>query len=326
VLGAGLIGGAIALRLHAAGRTVTVWDPAADSRDEIHRAGLATADDIHQAVNGAELVFLAGPLAALPGLVAEVLPLVNHDCVVTDVGSSKAGVLAAARRCERSGRFVGGHPMAGAPHTGFRAATAELLVGAPWALCVDDLVDLSAFRALAGVLTEQFQARVVPVTAAGHDDAAALVSHLPHLMAAALTTVTAASGGLAPLLAAASYGHSTAPAASAPYRSTAMVWENRDAVRRALAALTQALADADAALGRGDMGQVRALFDAAYAVKSTGPMTSQGWRRFRADEAVAERRFLAGWGAAGGWLRSCQVDAGVVSYECSQGAAAGAQQ
>ena len=114
VLGVGLIGGSIGLaarrRLEA---DVAGFDP---DRELLARAEeLGAIDSVHQsaaaAVEGAELVFCASPVTALPGLAAEALDAAGEDCAVTDVGSVKRDVIAALGS---ESRFIGGHPLAGA--------------------------------------------------------------------------------------------------------------------------------------------------------------------------------------------------------------------
>ncbi|GGK29207.1 prephenate dehydrogenase [Pilimelia terevasa] len=263
VVGVGLIGGAVALRLRRQGVPVRVWDASAPTRAAAARAGLACGTDLPDAVADAAVVVLAAPLRRLPDLLDAVVAAARPDAVVTDVGSTKGGVAARARQGGYADRFVAGHPMAGGPRAGFDAGAADLLVGVPWALSGDG-ADPAAYRQVADLLRRHFDARIVPVDAAGHDAAVALVSHLPHLLAAVLAN-TAAPDGLARRLAAASYARATASAASAPYRSTAMVWENRAAVRATLRTFAAALADADRALQAADDGDLRAIFDAAHA-------------------------------------------------------------
>src|SRR5919108_6363712 len=113
VLGVGLIGGSIGLaaRRHLDAE-VAGFDP---DRDLLGRAAELGALDraeesVAAAVEGAELVFCAAPVTALPGLAAEALDTAAEDCAVTDVGSVKREVIAALGA---DSRFVGGHPLAG---------------------------------------------------------------------------------------------------------------------------------------------------------------------------------------------------------------------
>ncbi|GAA2526428.1 prephenate dehydrogenase [Pilimelia columellifera] len=272
VVGAGLIGGAIALRLRDRGAAARVWDRDRATRTAVAAAGLACGHDLADTVATADIVVLAVPLPALPDLLDEVMALARPDAVVTDVGSAKTAVTARARD-RRYERFVAGHPMAGGPRAGFDPEAASLLVGAAWALD-DDSADPAAYRRVADLLARHFDARIVPVSAGRHDAAVALVSHLPHLLAAVLAN-TAAPDQIAQLLAAGSYRRATASAASAPCRSAAMVWENRDAVRAALRAFAAALADADLALQAPDDAAICAVFASAHAALTASPASAR---------------------------------------------------
>src|SRR5262245_1370976 len=118
VLGVGLIGGSIG---HAArarlDAEVAGFDPDSELLDRALELGAIdiAADSVAAAVADAELVFCAAPVAALPGLAAEALEAAGEDCAVTDVGSVKREVIEALAT---DGRFIGGHPLAGAETSG----------------------------------------------------------------------------------------------------------------------------------------------------------------------------------------------------------------
>src|SRR5919198_3146839 len=134
VLGVGLIGGSIGLaarrRLDA---EVSGFDPDRELLERAVELGAinAAAESVASAVQGAELVFCAAPVTALPGLAAEALDAAGEDAAVTDVGSVKRDVIAALGS---DSRFIGGHPLAGAETSGVEGASANLLEGARWYL------------------------------------------------------------------------------------------------------------------------------------------------------------------------------------------------
>src|SRR4051794_15139123 len=127
ILGVGLIGGSIGLaarrRLDA---KVVGFDP--DSATLERALELDALDQavssIAEACEGAELIFCAAPVSALPELAREALAASGAECVDTDVGSTKREIVAALGRDER---FIGGHPLAGAETSGVENARAELL-------------------------------------------------------------------------------------------------------------------------------------------------------------------------------------------------------
>jgi prephenate dehydrogenase len=190
VLGVGLIGGSIGMaaarRLDA---DVTGYDPdpaVAGKALELGAIGEAAAS-IAEAVDGAELVFCAAPVAALPGLVAEALEATSEGTVVTDVGSTKRQLLG---EFSSQPRFVGGHPLAGAETAGVENAHAELFEGARWYLTPTDKTEGILYDKLQRAIGD-FGARPQAIQAEGHDRLMATVSHLPHVLANVLVSQAA---------------------------------------------------------------------------------------------------------------------------------------
>jgi prephenate dehydrogenase len=190
VLGVGLIGGSIGLaareRLSA---EVAGFDP--DGRllaraEELGAIGSAHAS-VAETVAGAKLVFCAAPVMALPGLAAEALDAASEDCTVTDVGSVKRDVIAALGS---EGRFIGGHPLAGAETSGVENARADLFDGARWYL--------TPTAGTIGLLYDRLQRAIAEIGARPqaiepetHDRLMATVSHLPHIVANVLVNQAA---------------------------------------------------------------------------------------------------------------------------------------
>lgn len=191
VCGVGLIGGSFALALKTAGAVGEVVGlgrrqaslVAAQQRGVIDRI----ASDWADALQDADLVFLAMPVGQmLPVMQALALHL-PPDAIVTDGGSTKLDVAAAARIAfgEKIAQFVPGHPIAGAEKSGVEAAQANLFQDKR--VVLTPLAENSAARvALVQRAWEACGAQVSQLDAAAHDQIFAAVSHLPHLLAFAL--------------------------------------------------------------------------------------------------------------------------------------------
>ncbi len=258
IVGLGLIGGSLFLRLAEAGAIARGYDTDAATREAARAALTGRADvagrdsaqvtgTLDEAVADAHLVVLAVPLPAV-GPVLDAVAATGYAGLLTDVTSVKAPVRTLARdRCPAA-TWVGGHPMAGRESSGFGAADAALLDGCAWVLCLEDDTDLDAWLRLAGWVT-RLGARVLPATADGHDAAVARVSHVPHLVAAALARAAGAAGPPALALGAGSFRDGTRVAATRPELVAAMCGGNAEAVA---AALDRLLAD---------LGRARALLD-----------------------------------------------------------------
>lgn len=268
VVGAGLIGGSVALHLLRHGVDVVVCDPDPDTQQAATAARLPVAD---VAPPDRDLVLVAAPLDALPGVLAS---CGRHcpDAVVADLGSVKGAPAAAATVAGIAGRYVGLHPMAGTEHSGFAHADADLLVDVTWAATrgpgpVADVV---------GWVAEVFASTVVVLDADEHDRSVALVSHAPHVLAQALLELVETAGDLpaARHLAAGSFASGTRVAGTNPARTFNMLAENADALGPVLDRLLDSLGGYRADLG--DPEALRARLEAVgeRAVEVRRPETA----------------------------------------------------
>jgi prephenate dehydrogenase len=137
------------------------------------------------AIEEADLVVLATPVATIVGVLPEVARRLSRGALLTDVGSVKAPIAAAGDAALPDGRFVAGHPIAGKERSGPEVADADLFVGAPCILTPTDRTRPEAVERIAA-LWRGVGGAVFPLEAAWHDDLFASVSHLPHLVAFAL--------------------------------------------------------------------------------------------------------------------------------------------
>jgi prephenate dehydrogenase len=197
VVGVGLIGGSFALALKRAGAVERVIG-LGRGRANIERAlALGAIDEVaadaRQACFEADLVLLAVPVAQTERMLRELAPHLPERCVVTDGGSTKQDVVAAARAAlgPRLSRFVPAHPIAGAEHSGVEAASAGLYQGKLVVLTPLAETDADAV----GVAQAAWQAsgaRVLALSPERHDAVFAAVSHLPHALAFTLVAMIAA--------------------------------------------------------------------------------------------------------------------------------------
>jgi prephenate dehydrogenase len=202
VVGLGLMGASLARALRAV--TPSIRIVAVEPSGEVRARALAdgVADEAlaapGEALRACRLAVLCTPVAAIEALLAPVSALLPDGAVLTDVGGAKAHVIEIARGAVRPGvAFVGAHPMFGG-HGGYAGASAEKWKGGTVAVCTDapaDAVELVAALHLA------LGARVERCTAAEHDAAVAMVSHLPYLVASALAAAVREAGPLAVRLA-----------------------------------------------------------------------------------------------------------------------------
>jgi prephenate dehydrogenase len=223
IVGRGLIGGSI--ELAARERLPGIEVIALDRGDS-----LAPAAD-------ADLIVLAAPIGAILGRFAALRPIITPGTLVTDTGSTKGAIVAAAAGL----RFIGGHPIAGAAASGREAARPDLFAGRPWVLtptAATDSADLERLR----TFIERLGAIPHVLEAGEHDRLFAFVSHLPQLVISALMDVVGSAvsaDGLA--LAGSGLRDSTRLAASPPDIWRDIVRSNDANIGSAIDALIQAL-------------------------------------------------------------------------------------
>lgn len=182
IIGTGLIGASIGMALAEQGWTVHGWDPDAEAMSIGAERGAFTvaAGSPITAAEGADLVFLAGPLRAN----VETLAKLETPSLVTDTTSVKIPFTGTSHV-----RFIGGHPLAGREHAGPVAASPALFRGASWVLCPNGGGEAD-LEYLIEVVTS-IGANPVVMSAQRHDEVVATISHLPHLLANALVNLVA---------------------------------------------------------------------------------------------------------------------------------------
>ena len=193
VLGVGLIGGSIGLaakrRLDA---EVSGFDPEQANLERGLELGALdrVAATVAEAVDGAEVVFCAAPVGALPELVAEALAATGDATVVSDVGSTKRELIEGLAAAGDDSRFIGGHPLAGAETAGVEHARADLFQDATWYLTPTAATRGTAYEGLHRFIT-RLGAWPSAIDAETHDVVMASVSHLPHVLANVLVAQAA---------------------------------------------------------------------------------------------------------------------------------------
>jgi prephenate dehydrogenase len=248
LLGTGLIGSSIGVALRAAGFSVVAWDPDEGHLDGAERIGALDRRAVSQddAIEGANLIVLAVPAETTMALLSSLVT----DALVIDVAGVKAPIAVAGARLAH---FVPTHPMAGAETSGPEGASGSLFRGATWVVVTDQASrsDIDSVVAIIGRLG----AEPVEMTAAEHDLAVALASHLPHLTASALVEVVAAHPD-ALSVAAGGFRDLTRIAASKAAWWPEVLLENREAVGHAIEELSDRLSQIAAELRAGQKAAI----------------------------------------------------------------------
>jgi prephenate dehydrogenase len=270
ILGVGLLGGSVARAARAQGLAREIIGVGRDRQ----RLAPALADgvldgavtDVAEGVRGADLVVLAATVLANESLLAQVWRHAADGALITDVGSTKRGIVHAAERlaATRPLAFVGSHPMAGSEKSGYAIARADLFHGALVVVTPTETTDPRAVKAVTE-FWEAIGARVVTLDPESHDRAVAAISHVPHVVAWALMDAVARFEPSALEVAARGFKDTTRIAASDPAMWRDILVANADAVlatlggfRRALSELEGLVAARDAAGLEAALARIRA--------------------------------------------------------------------
>ena len=235
IFGVGLIGGSFALALrrgHSDLRVIGI-DRDTAALDVALRRGVI--DEAASPASGADVdvILIAVPVGQFPAVLKEISPSLKPETIVTDAGSTKQDVIAAARAVlgSKISQFVPGHPIAGREHVGVAAAASELFAGKNVVLTpIAENTAQSIERVRS--LWHACGARVLEMAADTHDAVFAAVSHLPHLLAFALVDELASRPNAKTLFsfAASGFRDFTRIAGSSPEMWRDIALNNRDAL------------------------------------------------------------------------------------------------
>ncbi|MFA6971600.1 MAG: prephenate dehydrogenase/arogenate dehydrogenase family protein [Gallionella sp.] len=274
IFGVGLIGGSFALALRRANAVgeVVGFGRSAVTLEQARQLGIIdrVALDVSTEVGDADLVLLATPVGQMAELMARIAPHLGAHTLVTDGGSTKSDVVAAAyaNMGDKVSQFVPAHPIAGAEQSGAAAARADLYVGKKVVLTplpentVDSVRRVRKAWELCGAVVSE-------LTAKQHDEVFAAVSHLPHLLSFALVHDLAQRDNRDQLLsfAASGFRDFTRIAASSPEMWRDICMANRDALLSELGRYMQELDAIHEALVERDADRLEEIFSLARKVR-----------------------------------------------------------
>jgi prephenate dehydrogenase len=274
VIGVGLIGGSLARALREAGAVGEVVG-CGRGRENLERGvELGVIDryshDVADAVQGADVVFVAVPLGAMRDTFAAMRGHLAPDAVVTDGGSAKGSVVADARAAlgEAVKVFVPGHPIAGTEQTGVEASFATLyrnrrVILTPLPENNRDAVDRVA------AMWRACGAEVAEMSVEHHDEVLAATSHLPHMLAYGLVDVLARMKENDEIFryAAGGFRDFTRIASSSPVMWRDICVANREALSRMLERFAEEMTDLAETIRRGDGAHLLEIFGRAKAAR-----------------------------------------------------------
>lgn len=200
IIGVGLIGGSLGLALKD------------KLKDDIYVTGLSRTEesmanaincgavdfasaDVEQVVKDADVVYLSTPVLQIIPMVKKILPFLKSGAIITDAGSTKEVVGTAIKELLPADiYYVSGHPMTGKEKSGVQAADKDLFKHKSYVIIDDDMVPVEIRKKITDLL-ELTGANLTTLDFAKHDRCASIISHVPHVAAAALVTLLYRSAG-----------------------------------------------------------------------------------------------------------------------------------
>ena len=270
IVGLGLIGGSIARDLKKLGHTIIGVDEKHSHIETAKEVGfIDSSGTLENAVQSADIVFLAVPVNSIEKLAIEALDMAKWNSVIIDVGSTKNSLCELIKGHGKRGRFVAAHPLAGTEFSGPKAAIEGLFKGKKNIICEEELVDEDALD-LAVELFNQMAMHTLFMDPAEHDKHMAYVSHLSHVSSFMLgMTVLDIEKDVRHIANLASTGFESTVrlAKSSPETWTPIFMNNSEHLTKALGAYIDHLIDFKARLDQVDENGVKEYLISANRIK-----------------------------------------------------------
>lgn len=268
-IGLGLIGGSIAraIREKLPRSVILAYDVNGDALRAALSDGVldAAASAIDERFGQCDYLFLCAPVRKNDENLLAVKKVISPHCIISDVGSVKTGIHQLIQKEGLESRFIGGHPMAGSERTGYVNSKALLLENAYYILTPTEQVPpekLDSFRELVKTLG------AIPLILdyRQHDHVTAAISHLPHVIAAALVNLVKDSDsadGIMRMVAAGGFKDITRIASSSASMWQQICLTNTDNIDALLGDYIRALRAVQESLRQKDADALYDFFDAA---------------------------------------------------------------
>ena len=180
IISLGLIGGSLLKALSETDNTIYTVTRNKETVEKAKKYTKNSSDNL-ESLKDCEIIFVASPINKTLDILDKLENIVSRNCIVLDCASVKEFIM----NKKRPYKFIGSHPMAGTEFNGFDASFKELFIGAKWVLTPSENVNTYDIN-LAGNIITQTGANIVITTAKEHDDAVALISHMPLIVSQAL--------------------------------------------------------------------------------------------------------------------------------------------
>jgi len=276
IIGLGLIGGSLGLALKKSG-AVDLKIIGIPRREETLKQALdmgavdeGTTDHVKGSAE-ADIIFICTPINLIVPIVSEIAPGLKKGAIVTDVGSSKHGIVSQAEKIMPKGTyFVGGHPMAGKETTKLEAAEADLFQDKTWVLTKTSKTSSRALEQIEQ-LAKRIGAKTIIMDPKTHDLIVAAISHMPLAVAASLVNSIAneSEKDLMAKCAASGFRDTTRIASGDPILGVDMFTTNKRAVLKMISDFKRSLANLEKLIKEGNGEKIREELEKAKSFRGS---------------------------------------------------------
>lgn len=275
IIGVGLIGGSIGMAAKARGLARRVIGVGRDGKKLVRAQQMAAIDvgttNLLEGVAEADLVFVCTPVLAVVPTIKAIAGYLKEGAIVTDVGSTKSEITHGAEEALPEGRyFIGGHPMAGSEESGVEAAIPYLFLDATYVITPTLSSSVQAINTLVS-FAEGLGSQVVLMDPEEHDRSTAIISHLPHVISAAILRLAAEEQGRSGKvfeLAAGSFRDITRVAASPPEIWRDVCLSSKEAISDAIRRFEEILSQIRTEIEAGNAASLEKLFSEAGELRA----------------------------------------------------------
>lgn len=297
VVGLGLIGGSLckALRNRYGVKEIVAANRSEDVLISAKSEGII--DDYSLGVtdmfSGCDIVFICTPVDKIFDYAAKLAPIVGRDCVISDVGSTKGHLYDEMKTLGDSISYIGGHPMAGSERFRYNASKEHLFENAYYIIApAENIPDekTAEFKDM----VEKIGAIPVVISPYEHDYAVASISHVPHIIAAALVNNVKkldSEKGYMHLLAAGGFKDITRIASSSADMWESIMFENKEDILSVLDSFSEVISDIRKSIERDSHEDVHSYFQDAQSYRNSfNNATPKAFvKRYEIDVDVLDR-------------------------------------
>lgn len=272
IIGLGLIGGSLAKALNKYSDVkITAIDINNDSINSALEAGVISCGikKLNFAID-ADIVFICTPVGKIVETISKIFPYLKSGCIITDVGSTKKTIMDEIKNILPDEiYFIGGHPMAGAEKSGFSHANADLFIDSSYLIMPFENVPENVLKSFIDDVIVKIGAKPILMDYNQHDTVVGVISHVPHIISAAIANFAYKECSEALNYAAGGFKDTTRVALSQTEMWKDIILSNKEVIRNLLIDYKEVLNTFISFLEKNDVKAIEKFFDDARKCRSS---------------------------------------------------------